>query len=89
MEIEFVGFETPLVKDSIQGGSRQEFSHKNSQIEMVFSCLVLLLATIGAKLIGPHIGLQVVKPNVGKVTGSVDSPMCRSLHIAPAFFLIW
>ena len=33
---------------------------------------ILLLAAIGAKLIGPHGVLQVDKQTVGKVTGSVD-----------------
>ena len=54
-------------------------NQKNSQNEIVFDrCTyplsILLLAAIGAKLIGPHGGLQVDKPKVGKVTGSVDSP---------------
>ena len=31
---------------------------------------------IGAKLIGPHGGLQVDKQTVGKVTGSADSSYC-------------
>ena len=35
---------------------------------------ILLLDAIGAKLIGPHGGLQVGKPKVGKVTGSMDAP---------------
>ena len=35
---------------------------------------VLLLATIGAKLIGPHGGLQVDKRNIIDVTRSVNSP---------------
>ena len=35
-----------------------------------------MLAAIGAKLIGPHGGLQVDKQNVGKVTAFVDSAYC-------------
>ena len=35
---------------------------------------IVLLTTIGPTLIGSHGGLQVDKPKVGKVTGSVDSP---------------
>ena len=35
---------------------------------------ILLLAAIGAELIGPHSGLQVDKQKVGKVTDSVDAP---------------
>ena len=35
---------------------------------------------VGAKLIGPRDGLQVDKPKVGKVTGSVDSPKYRSVR---------
>ena len=53
-------------------------NQKNAQNELVFTgvhvpCLSYM-AAIGAKLIGPHGGLQVDKPKVGKVTGSVDSP---------------
>ena len=40
--------------------------------KMRYTLSILLLAAIGAKLIGPHGGLQVDKPKVGKVTGSVD-----------------
>ena len=36
---------------------------------------ILLLAAIGAKLIGPHGGLQVDKQKVCQVTGSVESPI--------------
>ena len=54
---------------------------KNGQNEIVFDRLwhnlsILLLAAIEAKLIGPHGGLQVDKEKVGKVTDSVDSPLC-------------
>ena len=54
-------------------------NQKNGQNEIAFDMVwyplsVLLLATIGVKLIAPHGGLQVDKPKVGKVTGSVDSP---------------
>ena len=41
---------------------------------VAYSLSILLLAAIGAKLIGPHGGLQVDKQKVGKVTGSVDFP---------------
>ena len=63
------------------GGSfHGKVNHKNGQNEIVFDrCTrllsILLLAAIGAKLIGPHGGLQVDKPKVGKVTGSVDAPL--------------
>ena len=40
---------------------------------------ILLLAAIGAKLIGPHGGLQVDKQKVCQVTGSVESPIWRLL----------
>ena len=48
--------------------------------EIVFDRLwyplsILLLATIGVKLIGPHGGFHVVKEKVCQVTGSVDSPI--------------
>ena len=64
---------------SIYGGVHLNVNQKNGQNEIVFdrwTCplSILLLAAIGAKLIGPHGGLQVDKPKVGKVTGSVDSP---------------
>ena len=36
---------------------------------------ILLLATMGAKLIGPQGGLQVAKQKVCQVTGSVESPL--------------
>ena len=54
-------------------------THKNCFLEIVFDSLlrslsILLLAAIGAKLIGPHGGLQVDKLKVGKVTDSVDAP---------------
>ena len=50
---------------------------KNDQNEIVFDRLwyplsILLLAAIGAKLIGPHGGLQVDKYGVTVVTGSVE-----------------
>ena len=52
---------------------------KNGQKEIVFDRLwyplsILLLATIGAKLIGPNGRLQSDKQKVGRVTGSVDAP---------------
>ena len=52
---------------------------KNGQNEIVFDrCTcplsILLLAAIGAKLIGPHGGLQVDKEAVTEVTLSVDLP---------------
>ena len=40
---------------------------------------ILLLAAIGAKLIGPHGGLQVDKEAVTEVTRSVDWPSCLLL----------
>ena len=54
-------------------------NQKNGQNDIVFDRLwypvsILLLAAIGAKLIGLHGGFQVDKPKVGKVTGSVDAP---------------
>ena len=50
---------------------------KNSQNEIVFDGLwyplsILLLAAIGAKLIGPHGSLKVDKEAVTEVTRSVD-----------------
>ena len=55
-------------------------NQKNGQNEIVFDRLwyplsILLLAAIGAKLIGPHGGLQVDKQKVCQVTGSVESPL--------------
>ena len=52
---------------------------KNGQNEITFDRLwcplsILLLAAIGANLIGPHGGLQVDKQKVCQVTGSVESP---------------
>ena len=61
-------------------------NQKNCQNEIVFDRLwyplsILLLTAIGAKLIGPHGGLQVDKSKVGKVTGSVDAPrFCYFIH---------
>ena len=54
-------------------------NQKNCPNEIVFDRLcyplsILLLAAIGAKLIGPHGRLQFDKSKVGKVTGSVDAP---------------
>ena len=63
----------------IKGCVYLNVNQKNGQNEIVFyrcTCplsILLLLAAIGAKLIGPQGGLQVDKPNVGKVTGSVDA----------------
>ena len=57
------------------GGSFYEnVNLKNSRNEIVFDMLwyplsILLLAAIGAKLIGPHGGLQVDKKKVCDVTG--------------------
>ena len=52
-------------------------NQKNGQNDRLWYPLsILLLAAIGAKLIGPHGGLQVDEPKVGKVTGSVDTPYC-------------
>ena len=48
---------------------------KKCQNEMYVHLSILLIAANGAKLIGPHGGLQVDKPKVGKVTGSVDAPL--------------
>ena len=53
---------------------------KNGQNEIVFDRLwypmsILLLAALGAKLIGHHGGLQVDKQKVCQVTVSVDSPL--------------
>ena len=69
-------------------------NQKNGQNEIVFDrCTsplsILLLAAIGAKLIGPHGVLQVDKPKVGKVTGSVDSTnssYCVNNKPATVFF---
>ena len=48
----------------VMGHSTEMSTHKNSQLGIVFESLlrslsILLLATVGAKLIGPHGGLQV------------------------------
>ena len=45
-------------------------------------CLILLLVPIGAKLIGPHGGLQVYKQAVSCVPGSMEWP-----HYILKFFL--
>ena len=52
---------------------------KNGQNQIVFDRLwyplsILLLAAIGAKLIGPHGGLQVGKKGVTDVTASMEWP---------------
>ena len=52
---------------------------KNSRNEIVFDrswypLSILLLAAIGAKLIGPHGGLQVGKKGVTDVTQRFESP---------------
>ena len=61
-------------------------NQENGQNEIVFDrCTcplsILLLAAIGAKLIGPHGGLQVDEPKVGKVTGYVDAPNSAFISI--------
>ena len=55
-------------------------NQKICRLEIVFDRLwyplsILLLAAIGAKLIGPHGGLQVGKNGVTDVTGSMEWPM--------------
>ena len=62
------------------GSFRAIVNLKNSRNEIVFDRLwyplsILLLAAIGAKLIGPHGGLQVDKNVVTVVTGSVECPI--------------
>ena len=59
------------------GSFHENVTLKNGQNEIVFDRLwyplsILLLAAIGAKLIGPHGGLQVDKNVVMVVTGSVE-----------------
>ena len=66
---------------STLGSFHEIVTLKNGQNEIVFDRLwyplsILLLAAIGAKLIGPHGGLQVDKQKVCQVTGSVESPSC-------------
>ena len=61
------------------GSFHENVTLKNGQNKMVFDRLwyplsILLLAAIGAKLIGPHGDLQVDKRTVCQVTGSVESP---------------
>ena len=55
-------------------------NQKICRLEIVFDRLwyplsILLLAAIGAKLIGPHGGLQVGKKGVTDVTGSMEWPL--------------
>ena len=67
---------------------------KNGQNEIVFDRLwcplsILLLAAIGAKLIGPHGDLQVDKQKVCQVTGSVEAPTLAkvTIHIRVAIHI--
>ena len=65
-----------------EGCNHLNVNLKIDQNEIVFDRLwyplsILLFAAIGAKLIGPHGGLKVDKPKVGKVTDSVDSSLLK------------
>ena len=62
------------------GSFHENVTLKNGKNEMVSDGLwyplsILLLAAIGAKLIGPHGGLQVDKQKVCQVTGSMEWPL--------------
>ena len=57
------------------GSFHENVTLKIGQNEIVFDPLsILLIAAKGAKLKGPHGGLQVDKQNVCQVTGSMESP---------------
>ena len=64
---------------STTGSVHRKVNLKNGRNGVVFDRLwyplsILLLVAIGAKLIGPHRGLQVDKQKVCQVTGSVNNP---------------
>ena len=69
------------------GSVHRKVNLKNGRNEIVFDRLwyplsILLLAAIGAKLIGPNGGLHVDKQKCCQETGSVESAYCVVLNIA-------
>ena len=74
-----------LLKKLLAGVSPRKSQPEKGQNKIVFDRLwyplsILLLAAIGAKLIGPHGSLQVDKQKVSQVTGYVESPKYKTKY---------